>query len=140
MHIRFSESDMQVAVDNARPTTESMASSPEHLRLLTAVCPTFLRLATFYISDDETARAARAQLDDKEPFYASLHIELQILSETLCHWDQRVAVPKSHLERALEVLESRFVMRSKVRYVITTTTSRNASAGISRASQHHANF
>jgi hypothetical protein len=94
-----------------------MALSLDHLQLLTATCTAFLRLAIFFTSDDEAAQAARAELDDTEPFYANLHVELKSLCETLSDWDPAVAVPDVVLTRVLDVLESRFIDRSKVSYL-----------------------
>jgi hypothetical protein len=94
-----------------------MAPSLEYLQLLAVVCPAFLRLATFFTSDDEAAQAARAELDEKEPFYANLHVELKSLSETVSDWDLAVAVSDVVLTRVLDVLESRFVDPSRVSYL-----------------------
>jgi hypothetical protein len=91
-----------------------MPPNLEYLQLLSAVCLTFLRLSTFFTSQDKAALTARAKLDDKEPFYANLCVELKSLSETLSAWDQSVRVPDYVLTRVLDVFESRLVERSRV--------------------------
>ncbi|PMD49853.1 subtilisin-like protein [Hyaloscypha bicolor E] len=88
-----------------------MAPNQELLLLMSAVVPEFLKLATTFTDNSAAAIAARRPLE-KEAFYTKLHVEFKSLDETLSSWDRNLDIPEPverTLNRALDVLESRFV-------------------------------
>lgn len=82
-----------------------MATNLDVLQLLSAVVPAFLTLATFYISDNSDALAARAKLGPREPYFAKVYDELQVLDETLRGWNQTSLPPNSVLKHMLDLFE-----------------------------------
>jgi hypothetical protein len=94
-----------------------MAQSSERLALLRSVLPSFLALAESLNSRDPDAAAGRVKsklkLEDKDPFYVDLHVELRDLSRILSAWGDPVTVPEMTLEAILDVLESRVVGMSQ---------------------------
>ncbi|KAF4633529.1 hypothetical protein G7Y89_g4593 [Cudoniella acicularis] len=79
--------------------------------LLCAVAPCFLKLAIFYIGDDDEAVHARAAIDRQEKhrdsFFADLWVELQLLVHYTQTWEEGLPLPHDSIARVLELFENR---------------------------------
>jgi hypothetical protein len=83
----------------------------QNWELLSSVAPHFLKLAKFYVGNDEEAIEARVEIDrqegSKESFFANLWVELQSLVDYTQTWDEGLGLPNESIILVLELLENR---------------------------------